>query len=233
MLISWIKKTTLLDFPGKVATIVFTLGCNFRCHYCHNYEFVLPEKVADFMNDLIPEVAFFNFLKTRVWFLDWVVITGWEPTIQKDLYEFIVKIKELWFLVKLDTNWQNPELLERLIAENLLDYVAMDIKYPFLKYKKIIWVDEDIAKFIKSKDILLNWNLDYEFRTTISKWYFDEQIIKEIWEDIVGAKRWYLQNLEEKNLLNAGFDGKSFTPDELNELQVVWAGYVDVCEVRK
>jgi len=233
MLISWVRKTTLLDYPGKIATIIFTLGCNFRCHYCHNYEFVLPENVSQFMNDLIPETAFINFLKTRVWLLDWVVISWWEPTVQKDLYDFIKKIKGLGFLVKLDTNWQDPELLERLIKEKLVDYVAMDIKYPFSKYKKIIWVDLPVENFVKSKDILLEWKIDYEFRTTVVKWYFDEDVIKDIWEDINWAKVWYLQNFEEKNILNAGFDGKSFTTSELNMLKGIWDKYVKECNIRK
>ena len=233
MLISWIKKTTLLDYPWKVSTIIFTLWCNFRCHYCHNYEFVLPENVQHFMKDLIPEMAFFNFLKTRVWLLDWVVISWWEPTLQKDLYEFIKKIKELWFLVKLDTNWRDSLLLNKLIDEKLIDYVAMDIKYPFWRYKEMTWVDEPVDEYIKSKDILLSWVVDYELRTTIAKWYFDEEIISEIWKDIMWAKRWYLQNFEEKNILNAWFDGKAFESYELEELRKAWERFVEFCDIRK
>jgi pyruvate formate lyase activating enzyme len=233
MLLSGIKKTTLLDYPGKVSTIVFTLGCNFRCHYCHNYEFVLPDKVLEFMTDLISEVAFFNFLKTRVGFLDWVVISGWEPTIQKDLYEFVKKIKDLWFLVKLDTNWRDPKLLKKLIDEKLIDYVAMDVKYPFSKYRDIVWVDEDFSAYKESASILLNSKIDYEFRTTVVKWYHSEEIIREIWEEIKWAKKWYLQSYEEKNILNAVFDGKTFVSEELIKLKVIWSFYADFCEIRK
>lgn len=233
MLISWIRKTTLLDYPGKVATIIFTLGCNFRCHYCHNFEFVLPEKVNEFMNDLISETAFFNFLKTRIGIIDWVVITWWEPTIQSDLYDFVVKIKELGFLVKLDTNGSNPRILEKLLKENLLDYVAMDIKNDFSNYSAITWINWDSNIYKKSLELIMNSWVDYELRTTIAKWYHSEDKIKEIGKDIAGAKKWYLQNLEEKNLLNAGFDGKSFTPDELLILQKIGSEYVEVCEVRR
>jgi pyruvate formate lyase activating enzyme len=194
---------------------------------------VLPEKVLEFMSDLISEVAFFNFLKTRVWFLDWVVISGWEPTIQKDLYEFITKIKELWFLVKLDTNWRDPKLLKKLIDEKLIDYVAMDIKYPFSKYKEICWVDEDFSKYKESVSILLDSSIDYEFRTTVVKWYHSEDIIKEIWEDVRWAARWFLQNYEEKNILNAVFDGKPFLSEELLRLKIVGSFYADFCDVRK
>lgn len=233
MLISWIKKTTLLDYPWKVATIIFTLGCNLRCHFCHNYEFVLPENVHEFMQDLIPEKAFFNFLKTRVGFIDWVVISGWEPTIQRDLYEFIIKIKELWFLVKLDTNGRDRELLEKLINEKLVDYIAMDIKNPFSKYSKITWVNEESDKYKESANIIMNSWVDYEFRTTVVKWYHDEEIIKEIWEQIKWAQKRFLQNFEDKNILKVWFDGKTFTQEELVMLQKIWKNYVNICEIRK
>lgn len=233
MLISWIQKTTLLDYPWKVGTIIFTLWCNLRCHYCHNYEFVLSENVREFMNDLIPEKAFFNFLKTRIGFIDGVIISWWEPTLQKDLYEFIVKVKEMWFLVKLDTNGRDPVLLERLINKKLIDYVAMDIKNPFATYSKITWVEDDINNYIKSSRILINWTLDYELRTTVVKWYHDEEVIKQIWEDIKWAKKWFLQNFEDKNILKTWFDGKTFTVAELEKLKEVWEKYVEICEIRK
>ncbi|EKE28365.1 MAG: hypothetical protein ACD_3C00068G0001 [uncultured bacterium (gcode 4)] len=233
MLLSWIKKTTLLDYPGKVSTIVFTLGCNMRCQYCHNYEFVLPEKVKDFMKDLISDVAFFNFLKTRVGFLDWVVISGWEPTIQKDLYSFIKKIKELWYLVKLDTNWRDPDILQKLIDDRMIDYIAMDIKNPFNRYKIITWVEEDMSAYRKSASMIMSSGVDYEFRTTVAKWYHSDEIIKEIWEDIRWAKKWFLQNYEEKNILNSSFDGKPFISEELLKLKLIWSLYTDKCEIRK
>ncbi len=233
MLISWVKKTTLLDYPWKIAAIVFTLGCNFRCHYCHNYEFVLPENVAAFKNDLIPEEAFFNFLKSRIWFLDWVVISWWEPTIHKDIESFISKIKGLWYLVKLDTNWRDPDLIKRLIENKLVDYIAMDIKYVFSEYRKMTWVDEDGLIYQKSKQIIMDSKIDYEFRTTISDPYFNEDVISRIWEDIRWAKKWYLQNFEEKNILNSWFDGRSFEISRLNELKNIWDKYVSSCQIRK
>jgi len=233
MLISWVQKTTLLDYPWKIWTIIFTLWCNLRCHYCHNYEFVLPESVQNFMNDLIPEQAFFNFLKTRIGFIDGVIISGWEPTLQKDLYEFIVKVKEMWFLVKLDTNGRDPVLLERLISKKLVDYVAMDIKNPFTTYSKITWIEDDVTNYIKSSRILIDWTLNYELRTTVVKWYHDEEIIAQIWEDIKWAKKWFLQNFEDKNILKTWFDGKTFTVAELEKLKEVGEKYVEKCEIRK
>jgi pyruvate formate lyase activating enzyme len=168
MQISWIKKTTLLDYPGKVATLIFTLWCNFRCKYCHNSEFVLPEEVKKRIPFLIKEEAFFNFLEKRKDFLDWVVICGWEPTIQADLKDFCIKIKEkTWLLIKLDTNWTNPKILKELINEKLIDYLAMDIKDD-LKSSDLIWVKKN-DKIKESVEILKKGRVDYEFRTTFIK----------------------------------------------------------------
>lgn len=233
MLISWIRKTTLLDYPWKVSTIVFTLWCDFRCHFCHNYEFVLPDKVQNFMNDLIPETAFFNFLETRKWFLDWVVISGWEPTLQKDLKDFIKRIKEMWFLIKLDTNWRDPDLILWLIKDGLIDYVAMDYKFPFERYSDIVWIDKDFSQYKKTAKILIDADCDYEFRTTVIRWYHNEEIIREMWEVISWAKRWYLQNYEDKNILNSAFDWRPFAPEELLRLTLAWKQYVSECNYRK
>ena len=136
-IIGGIQKTTLIDFPQKVAAIVFTQGCNFRCGYCHN-----PELIETCHSELVSEAfsneKIFSFLKTRIGKLDGVVITGGEPTIQKDLYDFVKKIKSMGFSVKLDTNGTNPAIIEKLIKENLLDYIAMDIKAPLNKYQQIL-----------------------------------------------------------------------------------------------
>lgn len=137
MQLSAIKKSTLLDYPGKIATIVFTPGCNLRCGFCHNPEFVLIEEIEKIRHDFISEEIFFRFLSTRIGFLDGVVICGGEPTIHTDLPEFCRRIKDLGFLVKLDTNGSNPEMLEKLLNQELVDYIAMDIKHTFDKYSEI------------------------------------------------------------------------------------------------
>ena len=163
-IIGGIQKTTLVDFPGKVAAIVFTQGCNFRCGYCHNPELLEHSKNSDFnKND------FLDFLKTRIGKLDGVVITGGEPTLQKGLYDFIKEIKSLGFAVKLDTNGTNPIIVEKLINDNLLDYIAMDIKAPFDKYTKITGVGVDIENIKRSIELIKNSSVDYEFRTTVLK----------------------------------------------------------------
>ncbi|OQX50761.1 MAG: anaerobic ribonucleoside-triphosphate reductase activating protein [Candidatus Cloacimonas sp. 4484_209] len=133
MKIGGFQKVSLIDYPGKICAIVFTRGCNFRCPYCHNPELVLPENYSP----LIPEEEIFSFLEKRRGKLDAVEITGGEPTLQEDLTEFIRKIKEMGFLVKLDTNGSFPSVLEKVIYSGLVDYIAMDVKAPLEKYRQV------------------------------------------------------------------------------------------------
>lgn len=232
MQISWIQKTTLLDYPDKVATIIFTLWCNFRCHYCHNFEFVLPEKAKKFLNDLITEEAFFNFLEQRKEFLDGVVISGGEPTLQKDLYEFVKKIKEMWFLVKLDTNGRDPRLLRKMIDEKLIDYVAMDIKNPIEKYHKIVNSEFNKNDILESISILLEEKIDYEFRSTVVKWVHGSEEIEDMAKMIEWASKYFLQNYEDKNILNIFFKWERFNPEELRLHKKVAEKYVKKCNIR-
>ena len=232
MQISWIQKTTLLDYPGKVSTIIFTLWCNFRCHYCHNYEFVLPEHVKVVANDLITEETFFNFLKTREGFLDWVVISGWEPTLQKDLYDFAKKIKDMWYLVKIDTNWRDPDLIRKMIEDEIIDYVAMDIKNPLEKYNDIVNSEFNPEDILESINLLLEWKIDYEFRSTIAKWTHSEEDIEEMAKMISRAKKYFLQNYQPKIRLNDRFEAESFTSQELLAMKKITEKYVEKCDVR-
>ena len=134
MIIGGLQKHTLIDYPGKIAATIFTSGCNFRCPFCHNPELVLPEEISKSKELPLQEV--FSFLKERKGFLDGVVICGGEPTIHNDLYDFCSEIKRIGFLIKLDTNGHNPEMLEKLIDKELIDYIAMDIKAHKEKYDK-------------------------------------------------------------------------------------------------
>lgn len=231
MLISWIKKTTLLDFPGKVACIIFTTGCNLRCQYCHNSDFVLPEKIKE-IKDFIPEEIFFNFLKTKFWLLDGVVICGWEPTVQKDLVDFCKKIKDMWFLVKLDTNGQNPEVLKELLKKNLLDYIAMDIKWDYDNIEDLLWVKYDKEKYFESIEIIKNSGIDGEFRTTLIKHYHSLEDFENIVKQITGAKKYFLQNYIWGNTLKQDFVGESFTSKELVEFKETATRYVKNCKIR-
>ncbi|MFA5917412.1 MAG: anaerobic ribonucleoside-triphosphate reductase activating protein [Candidatus Gracilibacteria bacterium] len=220
MLISAIQKTTLLDYPGKVACIIFTTGCNLRCGFCYNSEFVLPEKIKE-IKDFIPEKIFFNFLKTKVGILDGVVICGGEPTINKDLYDFCKSIKELGFLVKLDTNGQNSKILKKLLDDKLVDYIAMDIKNSFGKYNLTTGVTEDLENYKESIEIIKNSDIDYEFRTTLVKGLHTKEDMLEIAKTLSGARKYFLQNFKGGKTLDKDFVGKSFIVDELRQFKKI------------
>ena len=230
MLISWIKKTTLLDFPWKVACIIFTAGCNLRCLYCHNPDFVLPEKIAK-IRDFIPENIFFNFLKSKVWILDWVVICWGEPSLQKDLVEFCQKIKDLWFLVKLDTNGQNPEILKKLIDNKLVQYIAMDIKWDYDNLENLLWT-YDKNKYLESIEIIKNSWLDYEFRTTLIKNYHKLSDFENVVKQINWSKKYFLQNYKWWNTLDKNFYWESFLSTELLDFKNIALKYVKSCNIR-
>ena len=164
MFISGLQKLTLLDFPQVVSCIVFTHGCNFRCPFCHNSSLVDGEFKEEISTEEI-----FDFLKKRKGILDGVVITGGEPLIQKDIRGFVEKLKEMGYLVKLDTNGTNPKMLKELVEAKLIDYVAMDIKNSSEEYEKATGVTGLMDKVTESKDFLLKGTVPYEFRTTIVK----------------------------------------------------------------
>lgn len=134
MIISGLQKLTLIDYPNKVACVVFTLGCNLRCRFCHNPEFVLPEKIRAIQDQILREKSFFDFLESRRGLLDGVSVCGGEPTIHSDLPRFLREIKKRGFLVKLDTNGRYPLVLQKILDEKLVDYIAMDIKHTWGKY---------------------------------------------------------------------------------------------------
>lgn len=232
MIISWIQKTTLLDYPGKITTLIFTLGCNMRCKYCHNSDFVLPEKIKQ-IKDFIPEEIFFNFLKTKIWLIDGVVICWWEPTLQKGLIEFCMKVKNLWFLVKLDTNGQNPLILKELLDEKLLDYIAMDVKWDYESLDSLIWVNVQKEKYFESIQIIKESNIEYEFRTTLIKNYHLLDNFENVVKQISGAKKYYLQNFKNSwNILDENFTWESFFENELLEFKKIANKYIEKVEIR-
>lgn len=213
-IIGGIQKTTLLDFPGKVAAIVFTQGCNFRCGYCHNPELLELNKNTEYYAK-----DFIDFLKKRIGKLDGVVITGGEPTLQKDLYDFIKEIKSLGFAVKLDTNGTNPDILEQLIKDNMLDYIAMDIKAPVEKYLRITGVKIQPDKILKSIGLIINSGIDYEFRTTVIKSQLNLEDFEQIKDLIKGAKKYYLQKFIPTKIYNSNLKNEiSYTDEELKEI---------------
>lgn len=165
MILGGLQKLTLVDYPGKLAATVFTVGCNFRCPFCHNPELVIPSD--KFQRGVLSEEDFFKFLGQRQGKLEGVCVTGGEPTVQKDILNFLHKIKELRFLVKLDSNGTNPEILEKAFSEKLVDFVAMDIKSSLDNYSKACGVEIDTSKIAKSVELIRSSGVDYEFRTTV------------------------------------------------------------------
>ena len=209
MKISGLQKLTLLDYPGKMACTVFTYGCNFRCGFCHNALLVTEEN-----SDNISEDEFFSFLKKRQGILDGVCISGGEPTLQKDLCDFIKKVKALGYAVKLDTNGTNPELLKTLLEENLLDYVAMDIKNSPEKYNLTCGCEVDISAVKESVSLLKGSNIDYEFRTTTVREYHSAEDFKAIAQWLRGDSRYFLQHFEDSGNL-IGDNLSPFSKEEM------------------
>ena len=200
MLIGGFQKMTMLDFPGKVACTIFTYGCNLRCPFCHNAMLVTQK------TELFDEEEIFSYLKKRSGILDGVCITGGEPMLQKDIFDFIRKVKEMGFLVKLDTNGCFPEKLEYVLENKLVDYVAMDIKNSKEKYAETVGIsDFDITPIEKSVELIMNSGVDYEFRTTVVKQFHSENTMKSIGTWLKGAKKYCLQNFEDTgNLIGQG-----------------------------
>ena len=209
MKIGGLQKLTLLDFPGKVACTVFTVGCNFRCPFCHNAPLVTHCGTTPTM----PEEEFFSFLKKRQGILDGVAITGGEPTLMSGLYDFIGKIKDMGFLVKLDTNGTSPELLKTLIDNKMIDYAAMDIKNSKEKYAVTSGLSEnyDLSKIYESADILMQGKIDFEFRTTLVSPYHTEDDMESIGRWLSGDEKFYLQNfVDSGDLVGTGVRGMSY-----------------------
>ena len=204
MLINGFQKLTILDYPGKVACIVFTPGCNFRCPFCHNAALVTHIDKETYID--VDEVL--AYLKKRQGLLDGVVITGGEPLLQDGIEEFIAEIKSLGYSVKLDTNGSFPEKLISIVKKGLVDYVAMDIKNSKEKYGKTIGVNDfDIAPIERSVDFLLQGNVDYEFRTTIVDGFHTLQDIQDIVVWIKGAHKYFLQNfVDSGDLITDGLE---------------------------
>ena len=236
--IGGIQKTTLLDFPEKVAAIVFTQGCNFRCGYCHNPELLSYPPFEGESKFLTSgrgksEKDFLSFLKTRIGKLDGVVITGGEPTLQSGLYDFVKEIKSLGFAVKLDTNGTNPNILERLLKDDLLDYIAMDIKAPFEKYCEITGVNIDIKKIKKSIELIINSSVDYEFRTTVLKSQLSIEDFDKIGKMMKGAKKYYLQKFIASKIYNTNLkNAEVYTDEELHSICDTLSNYISFVNYR-
>lgn len=228
MRIDGLQKMTLLDFPGKVACTVFTGGCNFRCPFCHNALLVteLPENPDYTIDEIL------SFLKKRSGLLDGVAITGGEPLMNPDIADFIKKIRDLGYPVKLDTNGSYPDRIKSIVGEGLVDYVAMDIKNCREKYAETIGLKSyDLSKIEESVEFLKSGTVDYEFRTTIVNEFHTVEDIRKVAEWIKGAKRYFLQNfVDSGNLIDESVTGVS--KQTMLEMQKAAADFVPQTEIR-
>ena len=220
MKIGGLNKLTTQDFPEHLACIIFTKGCNFNCSYCYNRDLV------DNKAETIDEDYVMAYLYKRRKILDGVVISGGEPTIWDDLIPFIKKVKEFKLDIKLDTNGYNPAMLKELIDNNLVDYIAMDIKAIPDKYMKVINKKIDFNKILESIDLIKKSNIKYEFRTTIMKDVHDKKDIIKILK-LIGDSKLYLQNFQYTDVVKDK-NIKSFSRDELLKLKEELKEYPNV-----
>lgn len=213
MVISGFSKLTLLDYPNKVACIIFTKGCNYKCPFCHNGPLVVGNE------DEINEQVILDYLDRRKNILDGIVISGGEPLIHNDIKIFMRRVKEKGFKIKLDTNGTNPKLLKEIIDDNLVDYVAMDFKNIFEKYEQTVGVkNTNIENVKESIFILENSNVEHEFRTTIIKEFHTYDDIKEICNLVNSKTKYYIQNFQDgEGVIKKGLHG--FTKEEIDELE--------------
>ena len=228
MKIYGLNKTTLLDYPGRVAATIFLGGCNFRCPFCQNSSLVLsPDRQPE-----IPEEEVLSFLKKRKGILEGVCVTGGEPTLSPELPEFLKKIQDLGYPVKLDTNGSRPQVLKDLASRNLIQMTAVDIKACPNNYPSLCGlVHPDLDSIKETVDFLINGSLDYEFRTTVVREINTEQDFIQIGQWIAGAKAYYLQayrNSEE--VLQPGFS--SYSQKELMYFRDILKRTIPLVELR-
>jgi len=219
MVLGGLQKLTLIDYPGKVAATVFTVGCNFRCPFCHNPELVMPDFGGS--TGSVSEEEFFEFLESRRNKLEGVCITGGEPTIQGDILDFMRRIKEMGFFVKLDSNGTRPDVLKKALDENLVDFIAMDIKNRLDKYNQTNGIETDLERVKLSVDLIRNSGKGYEFRTTVVPGLHEEEDFDKIGMWLEGSDSYALQQFRnEGKLLDEEFGEKIKNKKEL-DLKVI------------
>ncbi|HEY4503606.1 MAG TPA: anaerobic ribonucleoside-triphosphate reductase activating protein [Candidatus Paceibacterota bacterium] len=227
MKIGGLEECTLIDYPGKIACVIYTIGCNFRCPYCHN-----PELVDETAKEM-PIDKIWRFLEERKNLLDGVVISGGEPTLHDDLMEMILKIKKMGYFVKLDTNGTRPAIIKKLIGKNLLDYIAMDIKSPIEMYSMTVGRSVHPDAIRQSIEVIMSSPVDYEFRTTIVKSLLSPEDIEQIGKEIKGAKKYYLQKFNAGRVLSPQFKRKTtYTDEEFAQFKKMLLNYVKYCGIR-
>ena len=224
-----LQETSLLDYPGKICAIVWTVGCNFRCPFCYNLNMVYGD------TDTVPVDHVLSFLDDRVGKLDALSITGGEPLLHEDIGDFMKEVKDRGFLVKVDTNGTFPDRLEQLLNAGLVDYVSMDVKAPFDKYDQLAGVHVDVEKIKRSIELIMEKASDYEFKTTMIPGLLEKEDVKQVTSLIKGAKRYYLQQFKtdvpviNQELLSAT---TPFTAEEFNEMKDLASPFVESCLLR-
>ena len=208
MLIGGLQKMTLIDYPGKVAATVFLVGCNFRCHFCHNPKLVVSRPGVE--DSILHEDEVIDFLKSRKNLIEAVCVTGGEPTVQPDLAKFLLRLRQLGLLIKLDTNGARPEVIESLIGAGLLDYLAMDIKAPWAKYQAVTQKDISVDKLKQSVKLIIDSGLPHEFRSTVLPALHSLEDILEMAKQVRGAQAFYVQQFRPlEDLVDKNFSTES------------------------
>ena len=232
MQIGGIQKNSLIDYPGKVSSVIFCSGCNFDCPYCHNPDLVPGQSTCP---NPLDSNAVCGFLDQRRGFLDGVVVSGGEPTLQPDLADLCRKIKALGFPVKLDTNGSRPRVLQHLIEADLVDYIAMDLKTDPVLYRSYIKSDCRPDPIVDSIELIMESGVDYEFRTTCVKPIVTSRTIANILQLIQGARLYALQRFRNGEVLHPEFfqNGNcEYSDDEMLELKMLAEQTVDECIIR-
>lgn len=228
MKIGGIQKLSLVDYPHHTAIALFTIGCNMRCGYCHNPELVLPERYAD----VIPEEDILLFLKSRVGKVEAVVISGGEPTMHDDLPRFIRTVKSMGFLVKLDSNGTHPAMLRELLAEGLIDFIAMDIKASMEQYQEVVARPISTEDIQESIALIKASGVDHEFRTTLVKSQVSREDLESIGKLVKGSPRYALQRFRPGRTLSPQFVyEQTYSDAEMLQLQALMRRYVKECVV--
>lgn len=227
MKICGLQKTTLLDYPGHVAATVFTGGCNFRCPFCHNSDLLGNDAEEAFTEEYV-----LNFLKKRRGILEGVAITGGEPTLQPDLRDFILRVRELGYKIKLDTNGTRPDVLRDLCDSGFIDYVAMDIKTCKERYSDVAGIPSlHMEGILESVEYLKNGKIPFEFRTTVVKELHSAEDFERIGQWISGCPHYYLQNfVDSDNVLVDGFS--AYPKEELLDFIEILKPYIPNAELR-
>lgn len=229
MYFAGMQRTSTLDYPDKLCAVLFTDGCNFRCPFCHNAELIakVPEEHQ------IPQRDVIDMLRERKRLVNAVSITGGEPTMQPGLLDFIKKIKEDGFFVKIDTNGTNPDYLEKLLPH--LDFIAMDIKAPLNEddYHLAVNARPNIDYIKRSMELIMNSGIEYEFRTTVVPDLLPMEKMHELGKSVKGAKKIAIQQFQREHVFDESFKEKAiYDPDEINDIKLILEEYVDNVEIR-